>query len=237
MFRSFLLLLTMLACTCAYASEVKVETRVKDMLQKNYPQLGKIDKVNKANFLGLYEVVTDSQLFYTDEKAQYLINGSIYDLKTMRNLSEERSRLLFAIDFNSLPFELAIKKVKGNGQRKMAYFTDPNCGYCKKLESELKNIDNVTLYLFLYPIFQGSDEKVKAVWCSKDQVNAWDDLMLNNAQPPAGTCDTPSAKVLELGKKLKVNGTPALIFADGVLVPGFLPATELDKALNSTAGR
>ena len=207
------------------------------MLQKNYPQLGKIDKVNKANFLGLYEVVTDSQLFYTDEKAQYLINGSVYDLKTMRNLSEERSRLLFAIDFNSLPFELAIKKVKGNGQRKMAYFTDPNCGYCKKLESELKNIDNVTLYLFLYPIFQGSDEKVKAVWCSKDQVNAWDDLMLNNVQPPAGTCDTPSAKVLELGKKLKVNGTPALIFADGVLVPGYLPATELDKTLNSSAGR
>ena len=233
MFRPFLFLLAVLTSACAYAGEAKV----KDLLQKNYPQLGKVEKVNKASFLGLYEVVTSDHLFYTDEKAQYLINGSVYDLKTMRNLTEERSRQLFADDFNGLPFEIAMKKVKGNGQRKMAYFTDPNCGYCKKLENELKNVDNVTLYLLLYPIFQGSDEKVKAVWCSKDQVKAWDDLMLNNVQPPAGTCDTPSSKVLGLGKKLNVNGTPALIFADGVVNSGFLPATELEKILNNnTAG-
>ena len=248
MLRPFLLLLAVLSCTCVYASEDKAPARetpslrgdpsaVKDILQKNYPQLGKIEKVNKASFLGLYEVVTQDQLFYTDEKAQYLINGSIIDLKTMRNLTEERSRQLFAVDFNGLPFDLAIKKIKGNGQRKMAYLTDPNCGYCKKLEGELKNVDNVTLYLFLYPIFPGSDEKVKAVWCSKNQVKAWDDLMLNNVQPPAGTCSTPSAKILELGKKLNVNGTPTLIFTDGALIPGFVSAAELKKALNGTAGR
>lgn len=244
MLRPLLLLLAALTCPHAYASETKSPallhgdaSAVKDILQKNYPQIGKIEKVNKANFLGLYEVVTSDQLFYTDEKAQYLINGSIYDLKTMRNLTEERSHQLFAIDFNGLPFELAMKKVKGNGQRKMAYLTDPNCGYCKKLESELKNMDNVTLYLFMYPIFPGSDEKVKAVWCSKDPIRAWDNLMLNNIQPPAGTCDTPSAKVLELGRKLNVAGTPMLIFADGTRVPGFLPAAELEKALNGTADR
>jgi len=248
MLRSLLLLLAALTCTLAYASEDKAPAKgaqaaqaepssIKEMLQKNYPQIGKIEKVNKATFLGLYEVVTGDQLFYTDEKAQYLIIGSIYDLKTMRNLTEERSRQIFAVDFNGLPFEHAIKKVKGNGQRKMAYLTDPNCGYCKKLESELKNMDNVTLYVFMYPIFSGSDEKVKAVWCSKDQVKAWDDLMLNNIQPPAGTCDTPTAKVLELGKKLNAAGTPMLIFADGVRIPGFLPAKELEKMLNGTAGR
>ncbi|MBI5436087.1 MAG: DsbC family protein [Nitrosomonadales bacterium] len=232
MFRFFLLLLSALSSVCVHASEASV----KDTLQKNYPQIGKIEKVNKANILGLYEVVTRDQLLYTDEKAQYLIIGSIYDLKAKRNLTEERSRQLFAINFNGLPFELAMKKVKGNGQRKMAYFTDPNCGYCKKLEGELKNIDNVMLYVFLYPIFQGSDEKVKAVWCSKDQVKAWDDLMQNGVQPPAGSCDTPSAKVLELGGKLNLTGTPALIFADGVLVPGYMPAPDLEKLLNGTAG-
>lgn len=233
MFRPFILLLAMLAGTCAHANEA----RVKDILQKNFPQIGKIDKVYKAPFLGLYEVATQDQLFYTDEKVQYLINGSVIDLKTMRNLTEERSRQLFAVDFNSLPFDLAIKKVKGNGQRKMAYLTDPSCGYCKKLESELKSVDNVTLYVFMYPIFPGSQEKVKAVWCSKDQVKAWDDLMLNNVQPPAGTCNTPVDKVLELGGKLKVNGTPTLIFTDGTLIPGFVPAADLEKALSGTAGR
>ena len=233
MFRPLLLLVASLLGSFVYAGEATV----KDTLQKNYPQIGKIDKVSKTNFLGLYEVITRDQLLYTDEKVQYLINGNIYELKTMRNLTEERARQLFAVDFNALPFELAIKRVKGDGQRRMAYFTDPNCGYCKKLEQELKNIDNVTLYLFMYPLFQGSDEKVKAVWCSKDQIKAWDDLMLNNVRPPAGTCDAPSGKVLELGRKLNVSGTPALIFADGVVVPGYVPAPDLEKALNGAAGR
>ena len=244
MLRSFLLLFAAFTCSYAYASEVKASaplhsdaSTIKEMLQKNYPQIGKIEKVSKASILDLYEVVTGDKLFYTDEKAQYLINGSIYDLKTMRNLTEERSRKLFAIDFKGLPFELAMKKVKGNGQRKMAYLTDPNCGYCKKLENELKSVDNVTLYVFMFPIFAGSDEKVKAVWCSKDQVKAWDNLMLNNVQPPAGTCDTPSEKVLELGKKLNANGTPMLIFADGTRVPGFMPAAELENTFSGIASQ
>lgn len=233
MIKLFLVLLASLSFSYAHADAAKV----KDILQKNYPQLGKIEKANKANILGLYEVVAQGQLFYTDEKAQYLISGNIIDLKTMRNLTEERSHKLFAIDFNSLPFDLAIKKVKGNGQRKMAYFSDPNCGFCKKLENELKNVDNVTLYLFMLSIFQGSDKKVQGVWCSKDQVKAWDNLMLNNVQPPAGTCDAPTAKLMELSQKLNINGTPALIFADGVLVPGFRPAAELEKSLNSPVTR
>lgn len=229
MIKLFLVLLTSLSFSYAYADAAKV----KNLLQKNYPQLGQIEKTNKANILGLYEVVAQGQLFYTDEKAQYLINGSIIDLKTMRNLTEERSSKLFAIDFNSLPFELAIKKVKGNGQRKMAYFSDPNCGFCKKLENELKNVDNVTLYVFMLSIFQGSDKKVQGVWCSKDQIKAWDNLMLNNVQPPVGTCDAPTAKLMELSQKLNINGTPALIFADGILVSGFRPAAVLEKSLNA----
>lgn len=233
MIKLFLVLLASLSFSYAHADAAKV----KNILQKNYPQLGKIEKTNKANILGLYEVVAQGQLFYTDEKAQYLISGNIIDLKTMHNLTEERSQKLFAIDFNSLPFDLAIKKVKGNGQRKMAYFSDPNCSFCKKLENELKNVDNVTLYLFMLSIFQGSDKKVQGVWCSKDQVKAWDNLMLSNIQPPVGTCDTPTAKLMELSQKLNINGTPALIFADGVLVPGFRPAAELEKSLNSPVTR
>lgn len=233
MMKLLLTLFASLSFSCAHADASKV----KDLLQKNYPQLGKIEKTNKANILGLYEVVVQSQLFYTDENAQYLIDGNIYDLKNMRNLTEERSRKLFAIDFNSLPFDIAIKKVKGNGQRKMAYFSDPNCSFCKKLENELKNVENVTLYVFMLSIFPGSDKKVQGVWCSKDPVKAWDNLMLNNIQPMTGTCDVPSAKLMELSQKLKINGTPVLVFADGVQVPGFRPAAMLEKSLNSTANQ
>jgi thiol:disulfide interchange protein DsbC len=230
MFKSVVIFLGILSCVSAYADEAKV----KSMLQKNYPQIGNIDKVFKAPYLGLYEVVTEDQLFYTDEKVQYLINGNIYDLKNGRNLTEERSRKLFAVDFNSLPFELAVKKVIGKGERKMAYLTDPNCGYCKKLEGDLKKIDNVTLYRFLYPIFPGSDEKVRNILCSTDPNKTWEDWMLSGTLPPTANCATQTDKVSALGKKLHVNGTPTLIFADGLQVPGYMPAAELDKALTAS---
>jgi thiol:disulfide interchange protein DsbC len=228
MLRHILLLFVALFALNAHADEATV----KSTLLKKYPQIGKVDKVFKAPYLGLYEIVTDDQLFYTDEKVQYLIVGNIYDLKNSRNLTEARSKQLFSVDFDKLPFELAMKKVKGNGQRKMAYFTDPNCGYCKKLEGELKNVDNITLYRFLYPIFPGSDEKIRNVLCSADPNKAWDELMLNGTQPVAGNCATQTEKVSALGKKLHINGTPGLIFADGTQVPGYLPIADLEKALN-----
>jgi thiol:disulfide interchange protein DsbC len=227
------LLLAALSCTCAYADEAKV----KDTLKKNHPEIGTVDKVYKSKILGLYEVAADGQLFYTDEKVQYLIVGSIIELKSGRNLTDERSRKLFAVDFDKLPFEIAVKKVKGNGQRKMAYLTDPNCGYCKKLESELKNVDNVTLYRFLYPLFAGSDEKVRDILCTGDPNKTWEDWMVNGVQPPVGNCATQTEKVLELGKKMHVHGTPTLIFADGLQIPGYLPAAELEKALNGERKR
>lgn len=226
-----LLLLLAASISFAYAGEAEI----KSALHKKLPQIGQINQVNKSPVPGLYEVITQDHLFYTDDKAQFLIDGAVFDLNNMRNLTEERSRKLFALDFSKLPLELAVKKVKGNGERKLAIFTDPNCGFCKKLEKELKQIDNVTIYQFMYPVFPGSDEKVHAVWCSKDRVKAWDDLMHDDIVPPAGTCDTPTAKVLALGRKLKVNGTPALIFSDGTINPGYLPAAELEKALTAAA--
>lgn len=230
----FLILLVLFNLPNVYADT----TQIKSILQTNYPQLGKVEKVNKADILDLYEVITQGQLFYTDKDARYLISGNIYDAhdrKALRNLTEERSRKLFALDFNGLPFNLAIKKVKGGGQRKMAYFSDPNCGFCQKLERELQTIDNVTLYIFMLSIFPGSDKKVQGVWCSKDQVGAWDKLMLNKVQPPASTCVAPTTKLMELSQKLNINGTPVLVFSDGVLVPGFRPAAELERLLSSAS--
>ena len=225
------LLLLAASISVAHASEADI----KSTLQKKVPQIGQIYQIHKSPVGGLYEVITQDHLFYTDDKVQFLIDGAVYDLKTMRNLTEERSRKLFAIDFSKLPFDLAVKKVIGNGARKLAIFTDPNCGFCKRLEKELMQIDNITIYQFMYPIFPGSDEKVRAVWCSKDRVKAWDELMQHDVMPPAGNCETPTAQVLALGKKLKLNGTPGLIFADGTSNPGYMPAAELEKALTAAS--
>jgi thiol:disulfide interchange protein DsbC len=225
------LLLFIASVSIAYAGE----SEIKNALQKKVPQIGQINQVVKSPVPGLYEVITQDHLFYTDEKAQFLIDAAVYDLKTMRNLTAERSRKLFALDFNTLPLELAVKQVKGNGNRKLAIFTDPNCGFCKKLEKELKQITDVTIYQFMYPVFPGSEEKVRGVWCSKDRSKAWDDLMQRDITPSAGNCTTPIDKVQALARKLKINGTPGLIFSDGTSNPGYMPAAELEKALAAAA--
>lgn len=229
MFKAFLLLVASISIAQAGEAEIK------STLQKRVPQIGQINQVVKSPVAGLYEVITQDHLFYTDDKAQFLLDGAIYDLKNMNNITAERSRKLFAIDFNKLPLHQAVKQVKGNGERKLAIFTDPNCGFCKRLEKELVNVDNITIYQFLYPIFPGSDEKVRNVWCSKDRSKAWDNLMLNDVMPATGNCETPTEQVLALGKKLKINGTPGLIFADGTSNPGYMPAVELEKALNAAS--
>lgn len=211
------------------------ENEIRESLLGKFPNIGKLDHIVKTPYAGLYEVVIGDQLLYTDEKGQYLFDGDVIDVSTRADLTEHRRRQLFAVDFNKLPLDLAVKKVKGNGKRKMAYFTDPNCGYCKRLEKELSQVTDVTLYLFLYPVFNGSEVIVRNVLCSKDPASTWDNLMLKNIAPPAASCKTETAKVLELGEKLHVNGTPNLIFADGIQAPGLLPAAELEKRLNEAA--
>lgn len=209
------------------------ENEIRQSLQSKLPNIGKLEHIVKTPYSGLYEVVINDQLLYTDEQGQYLIEGRVIEVASRRDMTDERRRILFAVEFDKLPLDLAVKKVKGDGKRKMAYFSDPNCGYCKRLEGELSKIDNVTLYMFLYPIFQGSDEVVRNVLCAKDPVKAWDDLMLKGIKPASVSCETQTDKVLALGKKVHVNGTPNLIFGDGIQIPGYLPAEELEKHMDA----
>ena len=209
------------------------ENEIRKSLQSKFPGIGKLEHIVKTPYAGLYEIVVDDQLLYTDAEGKYIFEGNIIDVKSRRDLSGERRRVLFAIDFDTLPLELAVKKVKGNGKRRLAIFTDPNCSFCKRLEKELTGVSNVTLYFFMYPIFPGSDEIVRNVLCSKDPIKAWDDWMLSNITPAKAVCETQTDKVMALGKKLHVNGTPNLIFGSGIQAPGFLPTEELEKNLNA----
>ncbi|MDZ4203095.1 MAG: DsbC family protein [Gallionella sp.] len=209
------------------------EKEIRQSLQSKFPDIGALEHVSKTPYSGLYEVIIDDRLMYTDAQGQYLIDGRVIEVSSRRDLTEERSRVLFAVDFDKLPLNLAMKKVKGNGKRKLAYFTDPNCGYCKRLEKELSKVSDVTLYVFLYPIFQGSDEIVRNVYCAKNPSKAWDDLMLNGVKPAKASCKMPLNEIMALGRKMRVTGTPNLIFGNGVQVPGYLPAEDLEKHLSA----
>jgi thiol:disulfide interchange protein DsbC len=212
------------------------EVAVKTAVEKRFSDI-KIDSLKKTQYGGLYEAVMEgSQVFYTDKNATFILIGNLIDAKTQRNVTEERIRDLMRVKFETLPLESAIKQVKGNGSRKMAVFSDPDCPYCRKLDAELAKITDVTIYTFLYPIASlhpQAGDKSRAVWCAPDRVKAWEDLIQKGTVPQAvGKCENPLAKIAELGRKLKVNGTPTIIFADGMRIPGMVPAANLEKLLN-----
>lgn len=210
------------------------EAAVKLAMQKRYPDIP-VESVARTPIVGLYEVFTGGEVLYVDEKASYLIvRGRLIDAATGKDLTEERMRVLTRIKFDQLPLDLAFRKVLGSGARKLAYFTDPNCPFCRKIEPDLAKLENVTIYIFLYAVLgQDSTEKSRAVWCSKDRVKAWDELMLSRKPPQtAGTCDTPIEKILAYGRQRGINGTPTLIFADGLRVGGAIPYDELKRLLD-----
>lgn len=182
---------------------------------------------------GLFEVQLGMDMIYTDEKVTWVMEGPLIDAMTRRDVTRESLERLSAVKFDDLPLELAIKQVKGDGSRKVAIFEDPNCGYCKQLRKTLEDVDNLTVYTFLYPILSAdSKDKVRDVWCAKDPGAAWDDWMLRGRKPAAASCDVPEAELLALGQRLMVRGTPTLFFADGTRTSGALPLEQLKARLN-----
>jgi thiol:disulfide interchange protein DsbC len=229
------LLATGLIASCVGA-EPPVEASIKKSLE---PRLGgaKIDSVKETPYAGLYEVRVAGDILYTDKKGDYLIIGHVYDAKTSQDLTRARIDDLNKVKFSDLPLESAIKQVKGNGKRVIAVFEDPNCGYCKRLrQTTLKEMDNVTIYTFLYNILsEDSFVKSKNIWCSSDRAKAWDDWMINGKLPPTAPeeCKTPNEQVLALGQKLHIQGTPAIFFTDGSRIPGAVDQKTLEAKLSS----
>jgi thiol:disulfide interchange protein DsbC len=203
----------------------------------------KIEGVQPAPVAGLWEVRvrTDRglRILYTDPTAAYVIDGNIHDLRTNRDLTEERLRKLNAIKFDSLPLDLAVKIQRGNGKRVLAMFSDPYCPACRSFERVLAQLDDVTVYVFMYPVIRPENaDHSRAVWCSPDRAKAW--LELAAAPRPkvpevAASCANPVDKVLEVGHKLGVNSTPTLFFVNGERVSGGLRPEDLKEMLDQVA--
>ena len=196
----------------------------------------KVESVTKSGYLGLYEVYSEGNVLYTDEKmTAFIAGGQLIDGKTMKNVTEERMRKLTAIKFSELPLDRAIKQVRGDGKRLLATFEDPNCGYCKRLTRDLLKLDNVTIYTFLYPILsEDSLRKSKQIWCSADRAKAWNDWMVEGRAPTAkDDCDTAAiTRNQEYGRRLGISGTPTMFFADGERVPGAMPLAKIEQKLS-----
>ncbi|MES2889661.1 MAG: DsbC family protein [Pseudomonadota bacterium] len=211
------------------------EPAIRKALSERLPNFPKLDEVNKTAIPGLYEVRVGTDLYYTDERGDHLIEGQVIETKTRTNLTQARIDKLTAIDFASLPLKDALVWKQGTGARKLAVFADPNCGYCKRFERDLQQLKDVTVYTFVYPILgPDSQEKSRNIWCAKDATKAWMAWMLENTPPSRsmGACD---ASALErntaMGAKHKITGTPSVLFEDGKRVPGAISLEQLEKQL------
>lgn len=238
--RNLLPLILCLLVPAAHANEAAIRKALGPVLGGT-----KIEAVQPAAIPGLFEVRISGrdgpQLLYTDPQGNFILDGSLFDAKSGRNLTEDRLRKFTAISFASLPLELAVKVQRGNGRRVLAIFSDPYCPACKQFEKALAQIDDITIYYYMYPVIRPElAEHSKAVWCAPDRAKAWIDLALHGKPITAkAKCEVPMEKMLELGKSLRVNSTPTLILATGERLRGGLPPDQmrgvLDEAMKEAA--
>ena len=234
--------LVLLSASTAWSAELTAAqlAPIKQKLTQNLPDFPPIDSAQTTPMPGLIELRSGGNIIYTDAKGEFVIQGSLLETKTQRNLTEERMDEINQIDFSSLPLKDAVVWKNGNGKRRMVVFADPNCGYCKRLEKDLQQVKDVTVYTFVVAIL-GDDSKVKAnnIWCLKDRTQAWRDWMLTGAEPAKafGMCATPIQRNNALAQKLRVNGTPSMIFEDGTRLPSAAAANVIEQRLTKAAAK
>lgn len=221
--------------TLSSAFAASPQETIRQTLIERIPQLTKIDEIRTTPMQGLYEVRVGTDVFYADAQGNYLIQGELIDTQARRNLTEDRIKALTAVNFSDLPLKDAIKVVHGKGERQLAVFEDPNCGYCKRFERDMQSVDNVTMHVFLVPILSpDSVEKSRNIWCAQDQAKAWQDYMLKGVKTASTTCDTQALeRNLAFAHKYKITGTPTIIFADNTRVPGAISAKDVEKRLSA----
>ncbi|WP_255990051.1 DsbC family protein [Chitinolyticbacter albus] len=231
-----LIALTACSASADTAKEPKEGKALRTSLEKQL-QGRKVQSVRATPLKGIYEVVLEGrQIVYTDTKGQYLLIGDLVDVAKKQSLTEARMAELMSTDFSKLPLDQAIVDKRGNGSRKLAVFSDPDCPFCKRLEREsLKDVDNITVYTFLFPLpmHQDAGRKSALIWCAADRKQAWHDWVMNETLPENGKtdCANPVEANLKLGESLGITGTPALIFANGRITSGAMPKEQLEQAL------
>lgn len=228
-----MLFLMLLAAFCA--AETDKESAVRRLVTQRLGPKEKITSVVKTPYSNFYEIRVGNDILYADEQVKYLFIGHVQDVTTSFDYTQARIDEINRIKFSDLPLSSAIKIVKGDGSRMLAIFEDPNCGYCKLLESSLQEINNVTVYIFLYSILsEDSITKSIDIWCSKDRVRAWSDWMLNGKITVSNrSCNVPYEKIIDFGKRWKVIGTPTIFFADGSRISNAVDAKSLEAKLST----
>ncbi len=212
------------------------EAAIRQAMTKSMPTM-KIDSITPSEIKGLYEVIVGANIFYVSEDGKYLLQGRMVDVAARKDLTEEKLAGTRKKAIEKIGQENMIVFKPKIGKYTVTVFTDIDCGYCRKLHSEIDQYlaQGITIqYLFFPRAGKDSDSYTKAVsvWCAKDRNAAFTDAKKGNT-PPAKTCDNPIDKHMQLAADFDVKGTPMIVTEKGNIYPGYLPAKQLVEALES----
>lgn len=228
----FSLLILLTNATIAIADEAAV----KKALAKFMPS-EQIDRVKPSEINGLYEVVSGSNIFYASEDGKYLIQGQLFDAEAKKNLTETKLAGVRKVALEKVGEQNMILFKSPAQKYTVTVFTDIDCGYCRKLHSEIDQYlaQGITVRYLFYPrAGKGSDSYSKAisVWCSSDRNKALTAAKKGDL-PETKQCDNPIDEHMQLAESFGVNGTPMIITQAGNILPGYVPAPQLAKVLAS----
>jgi len=212
------------------------EKAIREALQAALPGVVP-DTITPSPVQGFYEVLIGPRLYYVSGDGRYLFQGSLIDLKTRVNISEERTKQVRIREVNAVGEDNMVIFAAAKPRYTITVFTDVDCTYCRKLHSEIEQYlsRGITVRYLMYPrsgLNTPSYYKAVSVWCAKDRRKA-----LTRAK--AGEklerldCDNPVEQHMSLGESIGIRGTPAIILDDGELLPGYVPAERLLKTLQT----
>lgn len=227
------------------------DQKVLATLQRAYPQ-NRIRLARETAVPGFYEVILGegvSYVFVTPEtlknldqiskknRDQYfrhwLFGGVFYDMESQTDLTAPIKKLAQMIDVQKLPIKNAITREKGSASNTLYVFTDPRCPFCKKLETEIAQLDNVRIHTFLTPLTSlhpDAKEVSARILCAQNQVQAFEEVMLRDKEPNnEAKCQTTLTENEKLMTELGIKGTPTLFFENGERVTGFLSAQAIKE--------
>ena len=212
------------------------ENAIRESMAKSMPTV-KIDSVKPSVVKGLYEVIVGANIFYVSDDGKYLLQGRLVDVAARKDLTEEKLSGTRKQAIEKIGQENMIVFKPKIGKYTVTVFTDIDCGYCRKLHSEIDQYlaQGITIqYLFFPRAGKDSDSYNKAVsvWCADDR-NAALTAAKKDQKVPAKTCDNPVDEHMQLGADFDVKGTPMIVTEKGNIYPGYLPAKQLVEVLES----
>jgi thiol:disulfide interchange protein DsbC len=210
------------------------ENAIREALTKSMPSV-KVGSVKPTEINGLYEVTVGGNIVYVSGDGKYLIQGHLVDVAARIDLTEEKLSGARKQALDNLGVDKMIVFEPKVSKYTVSIFTDIDCGYCRKLHSEIDQYmaQGITIrYMFFPRAGKGSDSYQKAisVWCADDRKAALTAAKKGDT-PPAKTCANPVDEHMQLAEEFEVKGTPMMVTEKGNIFPGYLPAKQLAEAL------